>query len=110
MMWLLDNYLGKNDATFFNIHSHPVYYNTILFCRSTASILGQKKKNQRKARNKKRALDRRYSESEASDVDSKQESDDQTADVRKNQVQPPFEAKTTNRKDDVDIFHLEINN
>lgn len=79
------------------------------FCRSTASILGQKKKNQRKARNKKRALDRRYSESEASDVDSKQESDDQIADVNKNQVQL-FEAKTTIRKDDVDIFHLEINN
>lgn len=38
--------------------------------RSNSSILGQKKKNQRKARNKKRAQERRHSESEICDTSS----------------------------------------
>ncbi|XP_066145013.1 protein kintoun [Euwallacea fornicatus] len=79
--------------------------------RSNSSILGQKKKNQRKARNKKRSHERRYSESEASDVETNRERDDQTIQNRENNtvldgaVQEPHD-----EKDDVDIFHLEINN
>lgn len=39
------------------------------FFRSNSSILGQRKKNQRKLRNKKRAHDRRLSESENSETE-----------------------------------------
>lgn len=38
-------------------------------CRSNSSILGQRKKNQRKLRNKKRAHDRKMSESENSETE-----------------------------------------
>lgn len=41
----------------------------IIFLRSNSSILGQRKKNQRKLRNKKRAHDRRMSESENSETE-----------------------------------------
>lgn len=40
--------------------------------RSNSSILGQRKKNQRKLRNKKRAHDRRMSESENSETDERE--------------------------------------
>ncbi|CAG9761113.1 unnamed protein product [Ceutorhynchus assimilis] len=76
--------------------------------RSNSSILGQKKKNQRKARNKKRAHERRYSESEASDVDSKKEGDNQTNSETEKESKP--EENVAVKKDDSDIFHLEINN
>ncbi|XP_028136010.2 protein kintoun [Diabrotica virgifera virgifera] len=61
--------------------------------RSNSSILGQKKKNQRKARNKKRALERRHSESEASG-DEKKEGD----------------LRDCNFKKEDSIFHLEVDN
>ncbi|XP_050304870.1 protein kintoun [Anthonomus grandis grandis] len=77
--------------------------------RSNSSILGQKKKNQRKARNKKRALERRFSESEASDNESKKEGDTQTVDSNpKNGV--VLVTDDNHKKDDHDIFHLEMNN
>jgi len=41
----------------------------LFFFRSNSSILGQRKKNQRKLRNKKRAHDRRLSESENSETE-----------------------------------------
>lgn len=43
------------------------FVNNATFFRSNSSILGQRKKNQRKLRNKKRAHDRRMSESENSE-------------------------------------------
>ncbi|KAK9889599.1 hypothetical protein WA026_006970 [Henosepilachna vigintioctopunctata] len=43
--------------------------------RFNSSILGQKKKNQRKAQKKKKALERRHSESETSEVDDKKDGD-----------------------------------
>lgn len=76
--------------------------------RSNSSILGQKKKNQRKARNKKRACERRYSESEASDAENKKEGEYQT----NNNVEKENESDnntSTEKKDDADIFHLEMN-
>ncbi|KAF7276465.1 hypothetical protein GWI33_010274 [Rhynchophorus ferrugineus] len=77
--------------------------------RSNSSILGQKKKNQRKARNKKRAQERRYSESEASDVDSKKEGENQTNINPERLVKTVSSIQADEKKDDA-IFHLEINN
>ncbi|KAJ8977465.1 hypothetical protein NQ317_014552 [Molorchus minor] len=73
--------------------------------RSNSSILGQKKKNQRKAKNKKRAHDRRHSESEASENDDKKEGD--LKDCKDNNEQRDI---TCDKKEDVDIFHLDIDN
>ncbi|KAL1498114.1 hypothetical protein ABEB36_008967 [Hypothenemus hampei] len=78
--------------------------------RSNSSILGQKKKNQRKARNKKRAHERRFSESEASDVESKKERDDQTQNLVQGEKVPKDPGEEPDKKEDTDIFHLEINN
>ncbi|XP_060528100.1 protein kintoun [Cylas formicarius] len=72
--------------------------------RSNSSILGQKKKNQRKARNKKRAHDRRHSESETSDNESKREVDTNTEESKLNNG-----IESGGKKDESDIFHLEIN-
>ncbi|CAH0554606.1 unnamed protein product [Brassicogethes aeneus] len=73
--------------------------------RSNSSILGQKKKNQRKARNKKRAHDRRHSESELSEVDEKQEGDSKTSlstDTEEEQCDK------SRRNSQNDIFHLDM--
>lgn len=84
--------------------------NVLLVYRSNSSILGQKKKNQRKARNKKRSHDRRYSESESSDVEIKKEGDEQTiGSIGGNkELRPP--ASEGNKKEYGGIFHLEMNN
>ncbi|ENN79153.1 protein kintoun [Dendroctonus ponderosae] len=78
--------------------------------RSNSSILGQKKKNQRKARNKKRSHDRRNSESESSDVEIKKEGDEQTIGSRGGnpELRPP--GSDSDKKEYGGIFHLEMNN
>ncbi|KAJ8967666.1 hypothetical protein NQ314_002704 [Rhamnusium bicolor] len=75
---------------------------------SNSSILGQKKKNQRKSKNKKRALERRHSESENSEVDDKKEGD--LKDCRENDDVRQKEVIKFNKKEDHDIFHLDIDN
>lgn len=87
-----------------------IYLTVFIGCRSNSSILGQKKKNQRKARNKKRAQERRYSESEASDVDSKKEGENQTNINPERPVKIVSSGPADEKKDDGAIFHLEINN
>nr|CAH7715100.1 unnamed protein product [Callosobruchus chinensis] len=72
--------------------------------RSNSSILGQKKKNQRKAQKKKRALERRHSESEASEVEEKKEGESKDCSKENNEVQ---QAKVC-KQDDHDIFHLDM--
>lgn len=44
-----------------------------MFSRFNSSILGQRRKNQKKAQKKKKAHDKRLSESEASEVEEKKE-------------------------------------
>nr|XP_023018354.1 protein kintoun [Leptinotarsa decemlineata] len=72
--------------------------------RSNSSILGQKKKNQRKAKNKKRALERRHSESEASGDEKKEEDFDKFHSVDK--ISSDSRHEESNKSDN-DIFHFE---
>ncbi|XP_018561977.1 protein kintoun [Anoplophora glabripennis] len=76
--------------------------------RSNSSILGQKKKNQRKSKNKKRAQERRHSESEASESDDKKERDSKDCEQCDNNENE--EVEETNKKEDHDIFQIDIDN
>lgn len=73
--------------------------------RSNSSILGQKKKNQRKSLKKKRALERRHTQSEASEGEEKKERD--INDFRKSNLD---ESQTKEKKKEDDMFHIEIDN
>ncbi|CAH1153895.1 unnamed protein product [Phaedon cochleariae] len=73
--------------------------------RSNSSILGQKKKNQRKAKNKKRCMERRHSESETSGDEKKENSKKGCNDL--NLEEGISEMK---KEEPHDIFHLEVDN
>ncbi|KAJ3643526.1 hypothetical protein Zmor_026230 [Zophobas morio] len=76
--------------------------------RSNSSILGQKKKNQRKARNKKRAQERRHSESEASEIEDRK---DDAQDKGDNENNEASDTKDDEEKSDYitsDIFDMDM--
>ncbi|KAF2881948.1 hypothetical protein ILUMI_24221 [Ignelater luminosus] len=83
--------------------------------RSNSSILGQRKKNQRKAKAKKRAQERRHSEGEISEVDDKKERDTETGDecenIENNEKGKSQEKSDVDQKDYFasDIFQLDMN-
>lgn len=80
-------------------------YKSFIF-RSNSSILGQKKKNQRKLLKKKRALERRHSQSEASEGEEKKERDLSDWKKKDDGKMEGNDQKT----DDHDIFQIDIDN
>jgi dynein assembly factor 2 len=63
------------------------------YCRTNSSILGQRKKNQRKTRNKRRCQERRASESENSEGGEKEWERERRTDDEKEKSEIVFEDK-----------------
>lgn len=71
--------------------------------------MGQKKKNQRKARNKKRAQERRHSESELSEIEDRKEGDIKTNEANQTVTDAQAQIDDENKQDgNNDIFDLDI--
>ncbi|KAL3268313.1 hypothetical protein HHI36_007431 [Cryptolaemus montrouzieri] len=89
----------KKTVRFNDVVSRQLY-------RFNSSILGQKKKNQRKAQKKKKALERRHSESEASEIEDRKEGDQETQNQSYLKHIESCEDKSAKR--DENIFHLDM--